>query len=511
MLWKHAEKLGIIDSNTNAEVDSGSDEENIANVTKSGSASCSDKDDKVHVNLRKKRSSVSCAKSDTPTNCEANARDDLKEVKIFEDELDDTELCGSSFALTQRSAWKCSLLVKNFLTKNESDRNFTKDLWIPMWTCIKDEQGSSVDSCGWRYEPSRGAGTLGRKYWYCPPKSLLGSKGIFGKDYFTNEEAVVSFLLRDLKTIDICAIVGTDIEQLVIDFEMRLSRAIENHLPYNDSDLFSDGIKKRHRNRSRKAQLQDNHSSSTQEHPKGPLKISPSEKIVSTSVNQLEQNTILHSQKTMEGAEILMELTNSLKEKPSRTSSDLACVATTQGIKRLLDLRSRYSKKRKSPEKSPLANNPLKKKGKTTCESNMYHLTQAPEDAALIRWVSPATKNGGLKESLPLDGYSFFGSGVDSKIANTVSKLGGKFLKDVKGDDLIRMNVVKKLFFLAGVHNRRTHKYLLASALGVPMLHFDWVYALEDKYNEYKSQIQSSTKEGKCPSVFDSQLYSAYR
>ena len=118
---------------------------------------------------------------------------------------------------------------------------------------------------------------------------------------------------------------------------------------------------------------------------------------------------------------------------------------------------------------------------------------------------------GGDNGDLVLNGYHFFGYGIDINVMNTVTKLGGKFHPFIKGDSLKRSNVSKKLFFLSNVSDLRNVEYLLACVLGVPMLYYEWIYALERKCNEFRSLGVVERSENDQPTVFDTNLYRAYR
>ena len=71
-------------------------------------------------------------------------------------------------------------------------------------------------------------------------------------------------------------------------------------------------------------------------------------------------------------------------------------------------------------------------------------------------------------------------------------------------------SVKKKLFFLSDVSKRRTHKYVLASALGVPMLSVTWLAELEDELKKFQETEATSTNVVP-PTVFDAPRYSRNR
>ncbi len=495
-LWNRAEELGIIDKDSTSDASEDDGEKSDEPDT--------DIEDKPIQKLRKNPvcvSSPECEANEaisTTENLSVNNNDhSAMQLDAIVESLDNTELCGLSFAVTKKSAAKCSHLVASFLSMEPSERKFMKDLWVPFWNCIKVEQGSGDNGLSWRYDKSRGAGELGRDFWYCPPRGVLGAKGEFGKDYFTNEEEVVSFLLRDLKALGETPITEKSMNELVTNFELKLSRAIENHLSFDEVDSSLNGLR-----RKRSPVHQVRYGATPTQQGKKLLQ--------NYKFPDAHPNEPCISQTAIEGAEILLGLTkNNVNENPA-VPVEVGCVATPTGIKQLLKFRSiNPLKKRKSPVTCS-QDEPPKKKGKSSPDNHKFHLTQADDDVMLKRWVSPVPKTITKRGKLPFDGFCFFGSGIDVSVADAVSRLGGKFLKEVKGDALKTKNVVKKLFFLSDIINRRTHKYILACALGVPMLHFKWVYAVEKQYEEYVSQKEELSNI-RAPSVFDSQLYSAYR
>ncbi len=501
-LWKHAEKIGIIDTESSSQSDDIEEE-----------SSGEDIQTEEMTNVKPQKNPV-CVSSPESEDGKLSKKKSCESESVV---LDDTKLQEPSYAVTEKSGVKCYSLIEKFLLNKRSERCFMKDLWVPLWNCIKDEQSSNGEGLGWRYDKSRGAGELGRNYWYCPPKSSKGSKGKFGLDYFTTEEAVVSFILRQIKgNSRIQSFISLNLG-LVEDFEVRLSRAIEDHITYDEvegksvrtskrrqrnksaSEFSGSPVRKKKKTVAEKSSTANSHSAKTKH-----ITMSP---VSQSKPKYLPNDDVLtrHSQNTVKGAEILLELNkSSIDMNDTESAQKYDCIATENGIKALLD--RRRSKKRKSPLKSP-SNAPLRKKGKTSPPDNSAcHLTQAVVDSTLEHWSFPTPAKKGRNERLPFHGFSFFGSGIGLDVANAVTRLGGKFLKDIKGDQLKRNNVVKKLFFISDFINRRTHKYLLANALGVPMLHYEWVFVMEKRLNDYKAQTRNTF-----PNVFDSKLYAAHR
>ena len=495
-LWMKAEQMGIIDTESNQ-----SESKTLHDFSCDEKSVSSDEGEKINVRRNKKPAYIS-----SPESCSSQTSESANRmtIKPSQKQLDEGKLCGASLALTENSIFKISKLISEFLTKNQESGNFCRDLWLPLWRCINNEQGFGREDLCWRYCKSRGAGKLGRNFWYSPPLSNLGAKGEIGKDYFTTEEAVVAFLLPDIK----CAGIVSASKCILDEFEMKLSRAIQEHLPFDEIHLTPNGkTKRRGKKRNLNKFMPDVQKDSPSKRNRG-----QKETIKPKNVDQMNLSTEGHSQNTMKGAEMLLELTKSVGG-GGPIAQDGSCVATKHGIKRLkdfvmsgkVDTTQRNSRSFDSPKRSPKGvtnKNPL---------NVVFHLTQAQEDLQLETWVSPIPDERKQALKIPLKGFLFFGSGIDINVVNTVAKLGGKFLREIKGESLNRSNVVKKLFFLSGISNRRNLKYLLACALGVPMLHYKWIYALERKVVQFQSLREVERSEKSQPTVFDPNLFKAYR
>ena len=155
--------------------------------------------------------------------------------------FDEERLCGASLALTHGSIVKITKMISDFLTTTQTCGNFYGDLWVPLWQCIYEQQGFDRKDLRWKYCKSTGAGGLGRNFWFTPPYSNLGSKGEIGIDYFTTEEAVVAFLMRDLDFTGCFAV-----SRCILDeFKMKLSQAMKEHLPFDEIHLTSNGETRR--------------------------------------------------------------------------------------------------------------------------------------------------------------------------------------------------------------------------------------------------------------------------
>jgi len=114
---------------------------------------------------------------------------------------------------------------------------------------------------------------------------------------------------------------------------------------------------------------------------------------------------------------------------------------------------------------------------------------------------------------LPLQGLAFFTSGVTGDTIAIIEKLGGTVLQKVVGHLLQTENIKKQLFFVSKPTSRRTHKYILAGALGVPMLNISWVSTINDRFEQYKLSVEqdSSSQTVNSPCPFDSHLFASHR
>jgi hypothetical protein len=203
------------------------------------------------------------------------------------------------------------------------------------------------------------------------------------------------------------------------------------------------------------------------------------------------------------------------KRKKLESNDDAMCpsdnchIATQEGVKILLDMRTtsrsesyRNREFEKDDETSHSSKGHAQPPPVKRNKVSSFHLSQTPESTAfhLPPQVTARKDESTLRERKPFDGLSFFASGLDESSYNEIRSLGGSILTELSGEVVNASNVTKKLFFVSEPTKRRTLKYILAGALGVPMLHKCWVAAIFDRF---KSKQQ--------PNVFDSALYSSYR
>ena len=498
LLWKMAEHLGIIDSsqvNSQEDFEAKDGQRNVPSIK--GRRDTLSKADMPRGQMEK---DVNRTAPQTLIPVVEEGVSESEEEK----ELDNSKLYGKLGTLTEASLNRCCCLLREFL-QLRTKGIFMRHLFGPIWHCLNNSQGAIDKDIAWRYCKSK-SDNLGSTYWFCPPQSK-GSNGEYGIDYFTTEEAVVSHVLREVKEYQ-----SFDMEG-VPDLEIKLSRAIEQHIPFDEiknasaSDtrlgtrrIVSNEISSKTKSsspRQSKRTIDDTRSvvstvsdTTIKTRNKSPMVHPPKKQCVDSKTAK----SVTFSQNTMEGAEILMNLNKSEYEN----------MATPLGINELLKFRRRATKKRKAEEKKE---DRSPRKREKLSPAAMCHLTQNPDDAHSVSFQSPQPRRvkSADKKCLPLYELLFFGSGVTDEIKIAVNRLGGTYLNDVSGNYLREETVGKKMFFLSDVKFRRTHKYILASALGVPMLNFEWVTALETQF------IEVQKKGGKTLSAFDSRLYSRHR
>jgi len=198
-------------------------------------------------------------------------------------------------------------------------------------------------------------------------------------------------------------------------------------------------------------------------------------------------------------------------------------IATSKGISNLLKFRSnRIAEGQMSVDavaedfkaNKKLKLTPLKSEknaGKIACDD--YHLTQSPSSTQGSSWAAFKRRTRTDDIDRPLDGLRFFASGIDNDMSKLIVNFGGQLLNNVGGEDLKVANNFRKLFFVSDPKFRRTHKYVLACSLGVPMLHFNWLVDLKKSFLEYKRGLKDGVEDAveKPPSAFESHRYTSHR
>lgn len=362
--------------------------------------------------------------------------------------MDDSKLLGKSKSLTLESAQSCINILANFMLENDHER-FNGHFFQPLWTRLKD-QGADV-GLNWRYE-KYSAALSSRNWAFVPPYSVLGVKGKLGKDYYLSEEQVALSVLKEVNTMkEVSHLLTKHKESFSVTLGV-LTRAVDEDLDYKDA---KNGVSGSKRTRKAKSSFQPGESES-------PVKES---KPATTKRKSPQQKKAEKS-------------TTKKKRRASKITPDTRM--------------SSSSKKQKTTPK-PEDDDDEDDDGPS------FHLsqTQGVDALALPSYNnrrSPGNNNG------PLSGFNFFYSGIDAnfKIEEKIKQLGGRV---VNHTSLTIDNAQhRKSFFLADPNSWRKHKYLYAAALGVPMLHKDWITELDKKYKETGSA-----------KAFDSDLYIKYR
>lgn len=548
LLWKKAEELGIIEEQCTDSQEL-REEAYLKELEAFQNDESSDDDDEVYSNANEVTNQEVGTKRDMATNGVGIQNEDSSSD---EDEFDNEKLYGKLGTMTELSLVNASILIKDFIEIGPKC-HFRRDLFNPLWNILSQEQASVKKEIAWSYcksKKSKGAGMLGRDYWFMPPFSK-GADGDCNIDYFTTEEELVAHIIKEVKGYS--SFVKTyKIDVIALEYiEVKLSRSIEEALPFDDVKSTNPNQNRQRQeiltpenSRKRKvasasvkisAEKGSESKSTTKTNmrdvvvekepkkgkkkqnspPQSPSKArvsvpqleitySPSRKRIATpgssrksTPNTKNTSPKAFSQKTMEGAEILMQLNKSLSE-----DSVYENIVTASGVKELLKFRRRSLKKRnpETPRTSPSSRKRVK-----ISPSEMCHMTQNEDDSQEILYRSPRNTKNGDKNALPLKGLTFFGSGVTEKVKKHVSSLGGTFINDVSEKHVDADKVQNKLFFLSDVKSRRTHKYFLACSLGVPMLHYRWIEELKESYERKRKEG------GSVISAFNSELYTKYR
>lgn len=474
---------------------------------------------------------------------------------------DDTALCGVGNAktLTLQSMHLCARLIGRFAEQSQQseDASFNNLLWTPLWTQLRDSQGGDEAELKWTYTRSKGK-LAQRSFWYVAPQSN-GAEGNPGVDYFETEEAVVLRVLKEVRQFDPSLLTTREAEVAV--FEAVLTRALENNVSYNDSRSNPDiGVGRRNRRKSTGENSPFVYSPPNKKakarKAKAPTKpkISPQKSKQSSSPKRKNKSVAFTdplpmSQNTLQGVKSLLMLNHSSvavsvataaatseEEKHAPCMPTYEDVVTKKGIESLRKERLRQlqditpsPKKRAAAREAPSSSSSGRKKQKVNspfrdnapssidsrlsqvpyqlCE-NLEDMSQSDVSSSFSRRASIKRGDGG--KARPLDGLSFFGSGLDKKHRDLIQELGGKYLNDVS---LADTEIFGKLFFVSHVKQRRKLKYILASSLGVPMLHYSWLTAIKEKFLAFDDEDTDAAARADFVKQlpYDSKLFKAMR
>lgn len=200
----------------------------------------------------------------------------------------------------------------------------------------------------------------------------------------------------------------------------------------------------------------------------------------------------------------LQDVTPSPKKRSASPASASKSSATSSGRKK---------QKTRSPEKEEAPSSidtRLSQVPYQLCDS-LDDLSQSQSDASSTFTRRKSTKREDNGKILPFNGLSFIGSGLDSKHADIIKALGGEYLSDVSTLD--DTTIYGSLFFVSNVQQRRKLKYILASSLGVPMLHYSWLKAIQNKYEaiENSDEDDDSKADAIKQLPYNSDLFKAMR
>ena len=451
---------------------------------------------------------------------------------------DNSILCGRMKTMTERSIKKCSNLILEFVQKKNSTSLFMRHLFIPVWDCIKDEQVVDIEDIGWRYERSHGK--LARPYWFCPPDSK-GASGILGEDYFISEEAVIFSLLEELRSVPLSMTNFTFFKNELDTFSKKITRSIEENISFDE--VINDQLDSS-RSRSRYSAMKNNSSITCSNSTEKERKVRDNKKHKKEIISDINLNDQVESSRRR-------SRNNAMKKNSSVTCSNFAekgreirdnnshkhgitinekkdenevlttypSVATSNGVAALIIMDIEKTKHKKRKHGSTPFNKDTEQKVKRVKVTPVkslsnesfapaYHMTQSPQKLQISKEYEQSTDH-----VLPLQGLAFFTSGVTGDTIAIIEKLGGTVLQKVVGHLLQTENIKKQLFFVSKPTSRRTHKYILAGALGVPMLNISWVSTINDRFEQYKLSVEqdSSSQTVNSPCPFDSHLFASHR
>jgi hypothetical protein len=284
---------------------------------------------------------------------------------------------------------------------------------------------------------------------FVPPTSSLGNKGTLGDDFYVREEHLVLGVLQSVASLGEVSSLLKKRQSAFSTVMPILTRAVDDNMSYEDARDGKDPSV-----RSRRARVLD-------ESPEKSVKVNPSRK-----ASPRRHPTVTS---TAEAA------LSSSKKKPVSTKKTPDKKRT-----RTVSPNSGSGKKQKTDEVEHVL-------------SPSFHMDQTQTQVP----VPSYERRSSSSTSGPLSGYTFLCSGVNQSVNGRIKKLGGEI---ADFESLNRNNSYRKLFFLSDQQGWRKPKYVYAAALGVPMLHIDWLAKIEEKYED----------EGDV-SVFDSSLYTRYR
>ena len=444
--------------------------------------------------------------------------------------VDDKLLHGSLF--TAQSLHQSARLIKKFCRKNNNNvQNFKSQLWKPIWD-ILHSQGGDAANLRWTYLKS--TGLMSGSWIYGAPNSRGVRLGSEGADYFCSEEHITVRLLTEIeqynpslldqasmdKISSICSFFSDDSNDAENSKKRRRRQpSLKIRSPYQYR------LPKRVRAKDKLESEVDDAAEAFTSNARHPFSdgnnanIGLSQSAVDgvqmlLEMKKPEEGNIASSEDEV-GNEITAELQSrsiSLREQDTEESPVTRSVAanliestptidigTDHGILKLVAFRAD-----RSSNESKI-NDSLRSGERNTARTTAYqfHTTQSPP-------ASVNNRNEGIRKDAKgylssehsrttscniLEGYSFIISGC-SHVKKQVERMGGIVLEDFSEFSMERTDIGGKLWFLSEPSCRRRTKYILAVALGLPMLHF---HCLDD------------LEQGNYSSLFDNELYKSWR
>lgn len=426
-------------------------------------------------------------------------------------ESGDSLLHGGFFTLN--SLRQCARVMKTFCNQQDSDKkHFKSQLWIPIWE-ILNSQGGYDKNLNWTYLKS--SGLMASSGWVFGTPNTRGARfGDVGIDYFLTEESVVAYMLEDIAKLH-----PPPLDAVSLD---KISKLCPPSTYANDEKNAASSRTRRKRQPSlENGVVEDAVVGDRSMKRARPRKDVEEENSISETDNQkpaASNVTISLSQSAVAGVQMLLEMSKAdvantptgtekgeeknlkvaAKGNPSvhAASNELTPnpdVGTDNGPLNLVAYRTDRScdqgEKSLHPKNAEL----------NSTESTISKTPTLPLHIS----QSPSASLNGRKELIVkhrkhcdiLKGFSFLLSGC-AHVSDQVTRMGGNVVENVAEISLTRNEVGGKLWFLSEPSCRRRTKYLLAVALGLPMLHYHCLNDLEH---------------GKFLSLFDNELYKIWR
>lgn len=467
--------------------------------------------------------------NDDERNTDGSESSEYDEVNN-DDAVDDNLLHGNLF--TAKSLHQSARLIKKFCRKkSNNEQNFKSQLWKPIWNILYS-QGSDATNLRWTYLKS--TGLMSGSWIYGAPNSRGVRLGSEGTDYFCSEEHITVQLLTQIEQFN-----PSLLDQASID---KISHICSFFCDDNNDAENSKKRRRRQPSLKIRSPYQCRMPKRVRAKDKPESEVDDAAEAFTSNAHHLLSDAnnanIGLSQSAVDGVQMLLEMKKpeedniassedevgnkipaalpsrsiSLREQDTEESPVTRSVAanliestpnidigTDHGILKLVAFRA----DRSSNESKK--NDSLRSGERNTARTAAYqfHTTQSPP-------TSVNNRNEGIRKEAKgclssehsrtascniLKGYSFIISGC-GHVKKQVERMGGSVLEDFSEFSMERTDIGGKLWFLSEPSCRRRTKYILAVALGLPMLHF---HCLDD------------LEQGNYSSLFDNELYKSWR